>query len=143
MKLVMYPFIIIFSWLVVCIRDTTLAYNITFKHINSVAMLGNALAVSQGFVTTVYFFATNEEVLSSWAQLCRGVPLAIISSKSRRDTLKRVHLALASDDNEEEQMKGRDNLDLEKRGDAELETTSITAVTVTRTTFDAGSVSAN
>ena len=62
----MYPFIIIFTWLVPCIQDTTSIYGLNLLYLNVLSMLGNSMPCSQGLITSVYFFYINPEVILSW-----------------------------------------------------------------------------
>jgi hypothetical protein len=68
-KLLVYPFIIILCWLVICIRDTSIAFSIEYRYFNPVTMLGNSLATVQGILTSTYFFYTNDEVVNAWVAL--------------------------------------------------------------------------
>ena len=86
-RLLIYPFIIIFSWLVVCIRDSIgmLGIDYEFRYLNAVAMLGNALACSQGTFTALYFFRVNSEIFSCWyALLIDRKSLSQISLMNRK-----------------------------------------------------------
>jgi hypothetical protein len=93
-KLIMYPFIVIFCWFVVCITDTVEAFSITFRYMNPVSMLGNALATVQGILTSVYFFYVNEEVLSAWhSLLLQGNSLEEIANNGSPTNTRRGSMA--------------------------------------------------
>jgi len=62
-NLIGYPFIIVLSWLVVCVKDTTASTNYKVAFQNSLLMIGVTLACCQGFFTAVYFFVVNREIL--------------------------------------------------------------------------------
>jgi len=90
MKLLAYPFIIIFSWFVVCIYDNTaVAYNAQYHGQHALNYLGNFLACSQGCFTSIYFFYVNEEVVRSFRQFLRGESFRNIE----REAIQRVSYA--------------------------------------------------
>lgn len=88
-KLLVYPFIVIFCWIVVCVRDTTIAFNIVYRYTIPVTMLGNALATVQGILTSFYYFYTNEEVINAWIALLflkKSIEEIVRESKQRRSS---------------------------------------------------------
>ena len=66
-RLLGYPFIVIFCWTTVCIRDT-IGVN-GYPVGSNLSMLGNSLACTQGLLTAIYFFLMSDDVIYAWTQL--------------------------------------------------------------------------
>lgn len=101
-KLLGYPFIVIFSWVLCCIRDTTYIFEVPIHPSSMINMIGNFFAVSQGFFTGVYFLCVNMDVVQDFAfaarygRVLKPSEISIISRESKRSMHLAEHLAKSS-----------------------------------------------
>lgn len=65
-RLLMYPFIIILCWFIICFNDMYGIFMPPPKYSNVLKMIGNSLACSQGLITSLYYLHMNPELFSAW-----------------------------------------------------------------------------